>query len=167
MPIETAHAPSVSVVISTRDKGDSVVATVRGILACEYPRFDVRIVDQSKDDRTEAALRPLCGDPRVVYLRSDTAGLSSGLNAGILGAQSEFVAITGDDCEIPRNWLAASATALQVDPRVGIVFGNVRDPDSRVARIKQDPRGYRILEDLNVRPAVTYLAKVVLPAGEG
>jgi hypothetical protein len=34
-------------------------------------------------------------------------------------------------------------------------------------KLKQDPRGYRILEDLNVRPAVTYLAKVVLPAEEG
>ena len=28
-------------------------------------------------------------------------------------------------------------------------------------------RGYRILEDLNVRSSITYLAKVVLPADEG
>ena len=47
---------------------------------------------------------------------------------------------------------------------LAIVFGNVRDPGARVTRLKQDPRGYRILEDLNVRPAITYLAKVVLPA---
>jgi molybdopterin-containing oxidoreductase family iron-sulfur binding subunit len=60
-----------------------------------------------------------------------------------------------------------TTACAQACPSDAIVFGNVRDPDSRVARIKQDPRGYRILEDLNVRPAVTYLAKVVLPAGEG
>jgi hypothetical protein len=33
-----------------------------------------------------------------------------------------------------------------------------------VARSKLDPSGYHVLEDLNVRPAVTYLAKVLLPA---
>jgi molybdopterin-containing oxidoreductase family iron-sulfur binding subunit len=60
-----------------------------------------------------------------------------------------------------------TTACAQACPSDAIVFGNVRDPDSRVARIKQDPRGYRVLEDLNVRPAVTYLAKVVLPAGEG
>ena len=35
---------------------------------------------------------------------------------------------------------------------------------SRVARLQQDQRGYHVLEDLNVRPAITYLAKVLLPA---
>ena len=60
-----------------------------------------------------------------------------------------------------------TTACAQACPSDAIVFGNVRDPNSRVARIKQDPRGYRILEDLNVRPAITYLAKVVLPAEEG
>jgi len=41
------------------------------------------------------------------------------------------------------------------------VFGNVKNPDSRVAGIKQDSRGYHVLEETNVRPAITYLAKVV------
>jgi hypothetical protein len=30
-----------------------------------------------------------------------------------------------------------------------------------VTAIKQDPRGYHVLEDVNTRPAVTYLAKVL------
>jgi hypothetical protein len=33
-----------------------------------------------------------------------------------------------------------------------------------VARLHQDPRGYRVLEDLNTRSAITYLAKILLPA---
>ncbi len=51
----------------------------------------------------------------------------------------------------------------QACPSDAIVFGNVNDPTSRVARLHQDPRGYRVLEDLNTRSAITYLAKV-LPA---
>jgi anaerobic selenocysteine-containing dehydrogenase/Fe-S-cluster-containing dehydrogenase component len=51
----------------------------------------------------------------------------------------------------------------QACPSGALVFGNVRDPESRVARIMADPRGYHVLEDINVRPAVTYLAKVLHP----
>jgi hypothetical protein len=32
-----------------------------------------------------------------------------------------------------------------------------------VVRGRQSPRGYHVLEDLNTRPAVTYLAKVLHP----
>jgi len=51
----------------------------------------------------------------------------------------------------------------QACPSDAIVFGNVKDPASRVARLQQEPRGYRVLEDLNTRSAITYLAKVLLP----
>jgi molybdopterin-containing oxidoreductase family iron-sulfur binding subunit len=43
-------------------------------------------------------------------------------------------------------------------PAGAIVFGDLNDPKSRVARQVRDPRRYRVLEDLNVRPAVSYLA---------
>ena len=49
----------------------------------------------------------------------------------------------------------------QACPSEAIVFGDMKEADSRVAKLKADPRGYHILEDLNVRPAVTYLAKVL------
>ncbi|HXI21213.1 MAG TPA: 4Fe-4S dicluster domain-containing protein, partial [Gemmatimonadales bacterium] len=49
----------------------------------------------------------------------------------------------------------------QACPSDAIVFGDVNDPASRVVSAKADTRGYHILEDLNVRPAVTYLAKVL------
>jgi anaerobic selenocysteine-containing dehydrogenase/Fe-S-cluster-containing dehydrogenase component len=54
-----------------------------------------------------------------------------------------------------------TTACAQACPSDAIVFGNVRDPESRVAAVKQDPRGYHVLEDLNTRPAVTYLAKVL------
>ncbi|MFQ6047362.1 MAG: hypothetical protein ACE5PT_13570, partial [Gemmatimonadales bacterium] len=48
----------------------------------------------------------------------------------------------------------------QTCPSEAIVFGDLNDPDSRVRRLADDPRGYRVLESLNTRPAVTYLKKV-------
>lgn len=42
-----------------------------------------------------------------------------------------------------------------------IIFGNVKDPDAKVTKAMRDRRGYHVLEELNVRSSVTYLAKVV------
>ena len=53
-----------------------------------------------------------------------------------------------------------TTACAQACPSDAIVFGNVTDPESRVSKLKQNHRGYHVFEDLNVRPAVTYLAKV-------
>jgi anaerobic selenocysteine-containing dehydrogenase/Fe-S-cluster-containing dehydrogenase component len=63
----------------------------------------------------------------------------------------------------------------QACPSGALKFGNVKDPEAEVVRWKRDPRGYQMLEMTNVRPAVTYLAKVLhrevethdAPAGAG
>jgi anaerobic selenocysteine-containing dehydrogenase/Fe-S-cluster-containing dehydrogenase component len=52
----------------------------------------------------------------------------------------------------------------QTCPGDAIVFGNIKDPNSRVARIAGSGRGYRVFEGLNTQSAITYLRKVSLRA---
>jgi molybdopterin-containing oxidoreductase family iron-sulfur binding subunit len=45
-------------------------------------------------------------------------------------------------------------------PGEAIVFGDLNDPSSKVSRMQKDPRGYKILPQLNTQPAITYLRKI-------
>ncbi len=48
----------------------------------------------------------------------------------------------------------------QTCPADAITFGDLNDPSSRVSQLARDQRGYRVLEGLNTRPAITYLKKI-------
>ncbi|MEO6462527.1 MAG: 4Fe-4S dicluster domain-containing protein, partial [Candidatus Eisenbacteria bacterium] len=48
----------------------------------------------------------------------------------------------------------------QTCPTNAISFGDLKDPTSRVSQLVAHERGYKIFEDLNTYPAVTYLKKV-------
>jgi molybdopterin-containing oxidoreductase family iron-sulfur binding subunit len=53
----------------------------------------------------------------------------------------------------------------QTCPSEAIVFGDLNDPRSRVHQLAQDPRGYHVLQRLNTKPGITYLARVTAGAG--
>jgi molybdopterin-containing oxidoreductase family iron-sulfur binding subunit len=54
----------------------------------------------------------------------------------------------------------------QACPAGAITFGNLNDPNSKVAQLRADGRNYGLLEDLNTRPRTTYMAVVTNPNPE-
>jgi molybdopterin-containing oxidoreductase family iron-sulfur binding subunit len=49
---------------------------------------------------------------------------------------------------------------VQTCPADALVFGNMKDPESRVSKLIRDPRAYQVLQYLNTKPAVIYLKKI-------
>jgi Fe-S-cluster-containing dehydrogenase component len=54
---------------------------------------------------------------------------------------------------------------VQACPAEALVFGDRKDTASRVFASMNDPRAYRVLDELNTRPSVIYLKKVTTDAG--
>ena len=60
----------------------------------------------------------------VRYIPSDGKGRSAGINVGIRAAQTEYVAITDDDCLAASDWVSALTVQLGANPG-SIVAGRV------------------------------------------
>ena len=65
------------------------------------------------------------------------------------------------DTRIPRD--SFTSACAQACPTEAIVFGDINDPESKVSRIKQQDRNYRLLQYLNVNTRTSYLARIRNP----
>ena len=122
----------VTVVVPTRDRGRSIVATIASILASDHEDFELLIIDQSASSVTEDAIAAEFDDPRIDYRRVSDAGVSKSRNRGVREAKTEYVLMTDDDCIVWPNWIGANLAALRAPERPGVVYADVRavdDPD--------------------------------------
>jgi anaerobic selenocysteine-containing dehydrogenase/Fe-S-cluster-containing dehydrogenase component len=53
-----------------------------------------------------------------------------------------------------------TTACAQTCPVDALTFGSLKDPDSRVSQLINDPRAYQVLRYLNTKPAVIYLKKL-------
>jgi GT2 family glycosyltransferase len=116
---------TVSALICTRNRPESLQAAVASLLTTDSDRLEVLIIDQSTDDASQLALGPFMGDSRIRYVRSTARGKGAALNEGLRLAAGSIVVCTDDDCEAPPGWPTAMARMLESQPRAAILFCNV------------------------------------------
>ncbi len=68
---------------------------------------------------------------------------------------------SANDTRIPRD--SFTTACAQACPNEAIVFGDIRDPESKVSKMKLQDRNYRLLRYLNVNTRVSYLARIRNP----
>lgn len=118
-------APLASVIIATRDRPESLAATLADALALDYPRFEVIVVDSAPT--TDAARRVVeekrHASPDIRYVFEPLAGLAMAHNRGLAAATGEIVAFTDDDVVIDPLWLLELARAFELAEDVACVTG--------------------------------------------
>ncbi len=126
--------PSVSVLVSTRDRPDAIAECAKSILANPDSDFELVIVDQSEKAARNRAMAATGRDPRLRWLASDTRGLSVSRNIGVSATHAPLVAFTDDDCRVPPDWVARLRRAFETHRDLGLLFGSVRLPPEDRAR---------------------------------
>ena len=83
--------------------------------------------------------------------------------SGVEGAKikQKVHAKASADVIVPTD--SFTTACAQACPANAIVFGNINDPESRVAKLKNSQRDYSVLDFLLTKPRTTYLAKVRNP----
>jgi hypothetical protein len=118
-------APTISVLVSTRDRPEHVVGCVRSILASPRANFEVIVIDQSSKANYEIASGALGTDPRLSWIRTRTNGLSLSRNIGVAQARAPIIAFTDDDCRVDTDWLRLLEDVFDNDSQLALVFGSV------------------------------------------
>ncbi|MFG3491856.1 glycosyltransferase [Streptomyces sp. NPDC047972] len=124
----TAGPPSISVIVATRNRAGMLRDCLDSLLALDYPRYEVIVVDNAPADTSTEHLvrREYAGrrdGPTVRYLREPVPGLARAHNRGLAVADGDIAAFTDDDTLVDPHWLTALAEPFLADPRTGCVTG--------------------------------------------
>jgi GT2 family glycosyltransferase len=100
---------------------------VPALLSQHYPRYEVIIVDNAPSSNvTVNLIKQTYGNiTKLRYVREDCAGLSRGLNRGIMEATGEILAFTDDDVIVDSYWLLQLVKAFSLANDVACVTGLV------------------------------------------
>ena len=101
---------SVSVVINTFNRRDSLERTLRSLEWLDYPNFEVVVVNGPSTDGTDELLDSLAG--RIKRGSCSNRNLSESRNIGIRLASGEIVAFIDDDAYPEPSWLNRLAEAF-------------------------------------------------------
>jgi glycosyltransferase involved in cell wall biosynthesis len=152
-----ALAPTISVLIPTRNRPDKVRRAVESVLVNSFRDFELIVVDQSTNRSTEEALAAI-DDSRLRYISTTTTGVAISRNMLVRLSRAEIVAFTDDDCVCSPDWLSSVLAEFMADPEALAVYGRVipHGPprDGRICPCINESTQRRVLEE----PAIPAIA---------
>ena len=122
------QVPSVSIIVPAFNEAPMIREVLESLLAVEYSRFEVIVVDDGSSDQTFLRALPFQRRrPDVEYrvLAKSNGGKFDALNHGIAHARGEIVVCIDGDSILQPDALRHLVSHFE-DPAIGAVAGNVR-----------------------------------------
>lgn len=117
---------TITVVIATRERPDTLAECLSSVLASDYSDFDVIVVDNAPSSTaTRELVETRYRDAPVRYVREDIPGLATAHNRGLADVTARVVAFTDDDVIVDSSWLSHVAAAFATRGDVGCVTGMI------------------------------------------
>lgn len=122
---------SVSVLIPAYNEEVGIIKTVKSVLATNYPKLEVIVINDGSNDRTHQLVtnfikRHKANDfqLKIKYLQLTNGGKSRALNEGLKVATNDIIMTIDGDCVMDENAIINSIKRFSCD-KVGAVAGNV------------------------------------------
>jgi molybdopterin-containing oxidoreductase family iron-sulfur binding subunit len=120
------------------------------------PEDEFRLVKMVKNPDVSVRMRGVMEKCSFCVQRLEGAKIAQKVKA----RNSEYTKLSEKEGTMPQT------ACQQACPAGAIAFGDIFDPESTVSKWKKQERNYTVLEFLNTRPRLTYLAKVRNPNPE-
>lgn len=120
---------TVSIVITTMNRPQSVLQAIHSVFAQTYPYYDLHIVDDGSTDQTSEVIEKiLAGRTNAFYWKHKKCrGLSAARNTGIVNSRAKFIVFLDDDDELKPDSLEKRMAVVQkLNPddqkKLGVIY---------------------------------------------
>lgn len=114
-----------SFIIGTLNRSNELKYCLESLLAQDYKDFEIIIVDQSVDDKTEELAKEI-DSKHIKYNRVKFRGLSKARNYALERATGDYICLTDDDAYYSKNYLSVLKKHFEVNPN-SIISGYMWD----------------------------------------
>ena len=112
--------PLVSVIIPNHNGKQFVESCLRTVLATDYPRLEIIVVDDGSTDGSAELVEERFGQGnRVRLVRQDNKGAAAAKNTGAKVATGDILCFLDNDTEVEPSWLKNLVGVLMGDEKVG------------------------------------------------
>jgi len=120
---ETRNKPTVSIIIPTYNRRQSIGRSIESVLNQTYRDFELIIVDDGSTDNTKELVADF-NDERIRYVRhEENKGEAAARNTGIKAARCDYIAYQDSDDEWLPEKLARQIELLEnASPEVGVIY---------------------------------------------
>lgn len=130
----------VSVIIPSFNQGQFIRETIQSCLNQDYRPIEIIVQDGASTDETLNVLRSFNAQ-ELIWVSEPDNGVVDAVNKGIAWARGEILTILSSDDVFLPDAIRASVEALQKNPQVGLVYGDVKHIDSASHVTGEDVQG--------------------------